>query len=299
VTAIGRLVGSTAMDGDSGSSPVIRDCPGCHSDAVAPDGVLSDWQLARCSRCGLRFTIELPSDSELEELYNRLYSEGDVYQMHLDEVQQLEAGKPRRPGIYRSRIFLNRYRPQAGERLLEVGCGVGTFLVHAQARGWQAEGVDLSESAISASRDIHRMPVRIGSFDDLDFEEGAYGAIVAWEVLEHLPDPKSFIDKARRLLRPDGVLACSVPNEGPKVPHPEIRGPAAAPPVHINFWDRDALWRFFELNGFAVERLIAQRLMLSLANPRTSPMRFARLQAGALAGLHEGLGLFAAARPVA
>jgi SAM-dependent methyltransferase len=287
------------MEASSGPRPAIRVCPGCHSDAVARAGVLSDWQLARCSRCGLRFTVELPSDSQLAELYDRLYSEGDVYQMHLDEIQQLKAGKPRRRGLYRSLVFLNRYRPEPDERLLEVGCGVGTFLVHAKAKGWQAEGVDLSESAISASRDIHRMPVRIGSFEDLDFEEGAYGAIVAWEVLEHLADPKAFVDKARRLLRPGGVLACSVPNEGPKVPHPAVRGPAAAPPVHINFWDQDSLRRFFELNQFAPERLITQRLMLSLASPRTSPVRFARLQLGALAGVHQGLQLYATARPVA
>jgi SAM-dependent methyltransferase len=259
---------------------------------------MADWALARCPRCGLRFTAVLPSDRQLEELYDRLYSQGDVYQRHLNEIQRLASGSPQRVGVYRSRVFLNRYRARAGDRLLEVGCGVGTFLVHAKDRGWDVEGIDLSESAVRASQDVHGLPVRTGNFDQLSFEHGAYAVIVAWEVLEHLSDPKGFLDKARQLLAPGGLVACSVPNEGAKVPHPGVRGPASVPPVHLNFWDRVSLRRFFELNGFVVERLIAQRVMLSLAEPRAAPLRFARLQIGALIGVYEGLQLFAVARPI-
>ena len=261
------------------------------------DGTLNDWALAGCLRCGLRFTIEVPSEQELAELYDRLYTDGDVYQMHLDEVTRLAAGRPARPGVYRSRIFLRRRRPSRGERLLEVGCGVGSFLVQAQARGWEVEGIDISESAIHASGHVHGLPVRVGSFDELDFGDGGFGAIVAWEVLEHLANPKAFLAKAGRLLHPGGVVVCSVPNEGAKVPYPGIRGPASLPPIHINFWDRAALRRFFELNGFVVERIITQRAMLALVHPREAPLRFARLQAGALLRAYEGIHLFAAARP--
>ncbi len=281
-----------------GSAPTdeIRGCPGCGEPRVTLAGAINDWPLASCPRCRLRFTVRVPSDAELEELYNRLYSEGDVYQMHLDEVRRLAAGKREGAGVYRSLIFLLRYRPRQGDRLLEVGCGVGSFLVRAKARGWQVEGIDLSESAIRASQDVHRMPVRVGSFEELEFDDGAYRAIVAWEVLEHVADARSMLDKARRLLRPGGVFVCSVPNEGPKVPYPDPRGPASVPPVHLNFWDRDALGHFFDLNGFALERVITQRTMLCLANPRTAPVKFARLQAGALLGAYEGIHLFAAAR---
>jgi 2-polyprenyl-3-methyl-5-hydroxy-6-metoxy-1,4-benzoquinol methylase len=248
----------------------------------------------------LRFTSEVPGEDRLAAVYDRLYSDGDVYQMHLDEIRHLGAtGKGPARGLYRSSIFLNRYRARPGDRLLEVGCGVGTFLMHAKARGWQVEGTDLSESAIRESKSIHGLPVRVGSFEELQFEEGAYRAIVAWEVLEHLVDPRSCLQKVRRLLTRDGVFACSVPNEGARVPHPKIRGPASVPPVHLNFWDREALRRFFEVNGFATERIIKQRIMLCLADPRAEPMRFARLQAGALVGAYEGIHLFAAARPIA
>ena len=41
---------------------------------------------------GLRFTAALPSGQQLQELYDRLYSQGDVYQRHLDEIQRLVPG---------------------------------------------------------------------------------------------------------------------------------------------------------------------------------------------------------------
>jgi hypothetical protein len=77
----------------------------------------------------------------------------------------------------------------------------------------------------------------------------------------------------------------------------ETRGPASLPPVHLNFWDADSIRAFLELNDYSVERLIVQRSMLSVADPRRAPLRFLRLQAGALLRRYEGLQLFVAATP--
>lgn len=276
----------------------IRACPACGDDTPTPAGEMGGWALGACPRCGTRFTAVAPSPDELRELYGRLYTEGETYQMHLDELKRLGAtGKNAAGGLYRSAIFLRRYQPDVGDRMLEVGCGNGMFLLLARDRGWTVEGIDLSGSAIRAGRETHGLPVQEADFAHYDAEPGTYRAIVAWEVLEHLPDPRGFLDKARTLLRPDGSLVFSVPNEGPKVPHPETRGPASLPPVHLNFWNPDSVRAFLELNGYRVDRLIVQRSMLSLADPRRAPRRFARLQAGALLRRYEGLQLFVAATP--
>ena len=231
-------------------------------------------------------------------MYGRLYSEGEAYAMHLDELKRLQAtGKNAAGGVYRSAIFLKRFEPDPGDRMLEVGCGNGMFLLLALERGWTVEGIDLSESAVRAGRETHGLPVRHADFAQYDAEPDSFRAIVAWEVLEHLPDPRGFLAKARTLLRPGGALVFSVPNEGPKVPHPDTRGPASLPPVHLNFWSADSVRAFLELNGWSVERLIVQRSMLSIADPRREPLRFARLQAGALVRRYEGLQLFVAATP--
>lgn len=257
---------------------------------------MAGWALARCAPCGVRFTVDIPTPEQSQAIYDELYAEGGDYERLLEELRRVDEGEEPGGGHYRSRIFLDRYRPEPGDRLLDVGCGAGTFMIAAQKRGWSVEGIDLSTTAVRASADVHGLPVRAGRFEELDFDEGAYRAITAWEVLMHDPEPRALLAKARRLLRPGGVLVISVPNEGRKVPY-VTRGPASGPPVLLNFWDRASLRRLLELNGFRVERLIAQRTMMSLAHPREHRLRFLRLQAGALLGLYEGIHLFAAATP--
>jgi ubiquinone/menaquinone biosynthesis C-methylase UbiE len=257
---------------------------------------MAGWALAKCPRCGVRFTVEVPSAEQIQGIYDEIYSEEGHYRMLVDELRRHKETGTGGGGHYRSRIFLDRYEPEPGDRLLDVGCGAGTFMLNAQQRGWSVEGTDLSSTAVRASSDVHGLPVRVGDFLDLDFEEGAYRAITAWEVFMHLPDPQAMLAKARRLLRPGGVVVLSVPNEGRKVPYAR-RGPESGPPVLLNFWDKASLRRFFELNGFRVERLMPQRTMMSLAHPSEGRLRFLRLQAGALLGLYEGIHLFAAATP--
>jgi len=46
---------------------------------------------------------------------------------------------------------------------------------------------------------------------DLSFADQSIGTILLFELLEHLPDPQRAIDEAKRVLRPDGLLAVSVP----------------------------------------------------------------------------------------
>ncbi len=45
----------------------------------------------------------------------------------------------------------------------------------------------------------------------LSFADGSAGTVLLCELLEHLPDPQRAINEAKRILRPDGLLAISVP----------------------------------------------------------------------------------------
>ena len=194
----------------------IRACPACGGSDSTEAGEENGWVLARCNFCGLRYTVDLPTEQQLETLYQGLYSDEGAYAMHLDEVQQVKETGKNKPGRYRSKIFLQRYRPQPGDRLLDVGCGVGTFMMAAEAQGWRVEGIELSDSAVRASNKIHNIPVQIGDFLQIDLEPGAFRAIVAWEVLEHLPNPRAFVAKARRLLSPGVCSPARFLTRGPR-----------------------------------------------------------------------------------
>jgi len=280
------------------ASSDARPCPACEASALAEAGVLNQWRLVRCPRCGLVYTARLPGLDELRKIYNDVYEPGKLYKMHLDQLEQLKRGEGVNQGFYRRKVFLNRFRPKPGDRLLEIGCGIGGFLVAAKHRGWVPEGVDISETALNASATVHGIPVHQGTLEELDLPRGVYAAAVCWEVLEHLPSPSSFLRRVRELLRPDGIFACSVPNAGRKAPcFCDTPGPASLPPIHVNFWDCASFAACARANGFEPIYLKPKRLLFGMAGARQHPFRWALNQAGALVGLREGPNIFAVLAP--
>lgn len=275
-----------------------RLCPACENVNVFPVGQLDGWAMVRCSVCDLIYTRDLPTSQQTSEIYNQAYQEDGLYDAHLKELEMMVKTGRSQQGFYRNRLFLNRFKPKSGEKLLEIGCGIGTFLVAAKQRGWQVEGVDISARALEVSRNIHELPVYRGILEELILPPNAYKAIVCWEVLEHLSSPRQFIKHARKLLRNDGLFVCSVPNSSDKVPHFVDRlGPASVPPVHLNFWTLASFKRFAELNGFRVISLFPKRSLISVAGGRKYVGRLVWNQLAAMFGLREGPNIYAVLTP--
>ena len=174
----------------------VRSCPACGSDKSLPVGALNDWVMAKCLRCHLVYTRDLPTSQQISDVYDKAYqAEGlyeELYNVHLKELDAIIKSGRSRQGLYRNWVFLKRFKPKAGEKMLEIGCGIGAFLIAAKQQGWQVEGVDISAQALEVSSKIHRLPVHHGTLEKLDLTPGIYKAIVCWEVLEHLPCRASF-----------------------------------------------------------------------------------------------------------
>jgi 2-polyprenyl-3-methyl-5-hydroxy-6-metoxy-1,4-benzoquinol methylase len=98
-------------------------------------------------------------------------------------------------------------RHQPGGRLLDVGCATGDFLAEARERGYQAEGLELSEwsSQLAGQRGI---PVHRKYLAELAREQaGSFDVISLWGVIEHFARPREEMGHISRLLKPGGVLA--------------------------------------------------------------------------------------------
>jgi SAM-dependent methyltransferase len=284
----------TAMDI---SVAPARSCPACGSPESRPQGELNNWKMVECSNCLLVFTRYMPQSADLKAAYESAYSNGGLYQQHLDEVPGLQATGASDQGFYRNRIFLKRYKPEPGDRLLEIGCGVGAFLVAARSLGWSPEGIDVSGPALRHAA-ANNFPVQCGSLEDFNFPARTFKAVVAWEVLEHLPNPMAALQKIRNILRPEGVFVCSVPNESRFVPRFGT-GPAGLPPIHLNYWTPESFKRFARINGFACERLFVKRAWIfGQSRDRLLSIKLLATQVATLTGICEGPIIFAALRPL-
>jgi hypothetical protein len=179
-------VGRPGVDGAGRFAPTCHE-PGAHED------------LYRCRGCGTVQQPSLPGGDELLGLYREM--DDDLY---------LAEEEGRRRTARRLLDLLDRH--VAGGRLLDVGCGHGLLLDEARRRGWEAEGLELSGTAVHHARDVLGLAVRETTLEDPGLDAERYDAIVLADVLEHLEDPVGALARCSALLAPGGALIVVTPD---------------------------------------------------------------------------------------
>jgi SAM-dependent methyltransferase len=100
-------------------------------------------------------------------------------------------------------------RVQVRGRILDLGCGTGGVLQHLGAFG-DALGLDPAPEAAQYCQ-RRAVPMVVGSGMDLPFADASFDAVLALDVIEHVPDDVALLREAQRILRPGGVLVVTVP----------------------------------------------------------------------------------------
>ncbi len=100
-----------------------------------------------------------------------------------------------------------------GERLLDVGCGDGTFAVLVKNKYQEVYGVDISAEAIKRAKGkgIRVFQVNLNS-ERLPFEPDYFDTVTCLDVIEHVFDPRVLIEEIYRVLRPGGEGFITFPN---------------------------------------------------------------------------------------
>jgi ubiquinone/menaquinone biosynthesis C-methylase UbiE len=96
------------------------------------------------------------------------------------------------------------------DRIVDVGCGIGTYEM-SLAEDWpNIAGIDVSQESIAQARD-NCPGVHFASFDgkQMPFEDNSAAAAFAICVWHHVPVPDwmLFLAEIKRILRPGGILA--------------------------------------------------------------------------------------------
>jgi SAM-dependent methyltransferase len=95
-------------------------------------------------------------------------------------------------------------------RILDVGCGTGANLLMLSKYG-DAEGVDISEDALTFCHERGLDKVKLGAAEKLPFADATFDLVTALDVVEHLDDDLAGLREFRRVLRPDGRVLLFVP----------------------------------------------------------------------------------------
>lgn len=152
--------------------------------------------------------------------------------------------------------------PSAGDSILDMGCGPGTFLGHYSSGFRRAVGTDLARPQIEFARKRYGSErVRFENSDVAAFAQGEqFDAITSIEVIEHLPagETQSFLRSIHGHLKPGGTLVLTTPNYRSFWPLVERLisrvGPVDYTVQHINRFHTGRLVRELEAAGFVVRK---------------------------------------------
>jgi SAM-dependent methyltransferase len=142
-------------------------------------------------------------------------------------------------------------RPDA--RVVEIGSGAGAFAT-SLPRSVRYTGLEFNDQAI---RDAQSKGLDVRKIDATDYALEApesADVVVSFQVLEHVTDPKAFLEACARLVKPTGQLIIAVPAEDSFVGQ-AFDSIMNMPPHHLTRWSDKALKFGVERVGFAVKSI--------------------------------------------
>ncbi|MBA8888381.1 SAM-dependent methyltransferase [Dokdonella fugitiva] len=199
------------------------------------------YTLQQCPDCDLQFWWPLQADPTVYE--------GEGFEAYVD----YHSGK--RPFPRWAEPLFAALPPGRG-RALDIGCGDGAVLHRLSQVGYEPHGIDLDEKSVAVARDKFRLSnvavSTLDAYEDARRVDGErFDLVTFFEVLEHQDAPLEFLAQVRRLCRPGGVVAGSVPNRDRFLARFDRRlGDGDLPPHHFLWFSRVSLIRLLERAGF-------------------------------------------------
>jgi SAM-dependent methyltransferase len=249
-----------------GRAACVTACSLCGAAEAATVFTRHDFRYQRCLDCGLVRVSPQLTQLAIADIYRDGYASKSRAAVPVDapipapEKDVLDA--------------LARYAGSPGY-LLDVGCFEGRFLHAAALMGWRATGTEISPAAVSRARERFGLDVRLGVLEEAAFPNGCFDAVVLFDVVEHLPDPRRTMDEVHRVLRPGGVVYLWTPNFNCLTRRvARARWGAVVFPWHLYYFDARTLRRLAAETGFEPLRVGSRNWLLDFRD------RYAALTAG-------------------
>lgn len=144
-----------------------------------------------------------------DEMVSKYHSEGTLFESKNPITRYIE--------LWRLKTIKKLSNYKKNDVVLDLGCGEGFYLrmIDKPKEIW---GIDISKVALKKAREISvgrkNLKIRFGNAENLNgIPDKYFDKITTSEMLEHVPYPKKALSETHRILKDDGVLVVSVPNE--------------------------------------------------------------------------------------
>jgi SAM-dependent methyltransferase len=193
-----------------------QQCPVCGSPQMQPVFSVKDFTVSRkefpimeCEHCSLRFTQDIPDMEDIGAYYK-----SDDYISHTNTSKGFVNSlyqKVRLRTIKQKVALIKKYTGLSTGNILDVGCGIGTFLHAMKQAHWHITGLEPDADARRLSKELYGLETR-PSHELFAFPHHDFNAITMWHVLEHVHDLHAYVEQLKNLLTATGKLVIALPN---------------------------------------------------------------------------------------
>lgn len=189
-----------------------------------------------CEDCGLQFfqPVVLGDDR-----YYQAMQKGDWY--YLEEKPEYD--------------YVAKWI-EAEERVLDVGSGRGAFSRKINSSFYQ--GLEFSQSAVELAAREGVNVITESVEEHAQKHQGAYDVVCAFQVLEHVAQPKTFLEGCIGCLKSGGKLAIAVPNSQSFLEW--RRNYLNLPPHHQLLWSEKSLLKLAEVHNLEVVEIYKEKV---------------------------------------
>ncbi|GIV27183.1 MAG: methyltransferase [Bacteroidia bacterium] len=187
-------------------------CPICNSNKYKPfincvdyTTTKEQFNLVSCENCGLVQTFPYPDQKNIGKYYesNEYISHSDKKNSFFDILYHVV----RKYTLIQKVNLIKNYVPHG--TILDYGCGTGYFLEACNKNKFTTYGIEINEKAREIARSKNQ-----NIFKDIkEIKDVKFDIITLWHVLEHLYEPKEYINTFYNLLNKNGYLLLALPNK--------------------------------------------------------------------------------------
>lgn len=193
-----------------------------------------------CQSCGYPHLDPLPTIEELGAFYAYHFYE----KQKPDYIEKMESEEHYWLSLYKLKleIFLSQTKVKQ-PKILDVGSSGGFFLKAAKDLGAEVYGIEPSEKAANyCAKRFGIEEVQVCIYENADFQDEHFDIIHSSMVIEHLLNPKHFVEWAKLKLKKGGLFICEIPNEFNKfqkiaTEHLKHEDWFVAYPDHLNYFN--------------------------------------------------------------
>lgn len=211
------------------------------------------FSLFKCTRCGFMQTQPQLDKKEISKIYSLYYPRKKISKNEVLKAKRnlLNKKEIRRKGLGATCHLKTR----KGNKVLDVGSGIGTSLLEIESLGGEAWGIDPDSNAKRIASELN-LKFHHGFLYDCPFPKKYFDLITLSQVLEHESDPIRLINECKKYLKPNGKIVLSVPNTdsfsrkilGKKWIHWHI-------PYHLNHFNKRSIKILVRNTGLRIKEM--------------------------------------------